>query len=184
MEKKYLFKSERLGFREWTQEDVPEFSKLNSDLEVMKYFPKTLVLSETIFFMERLQAHFSKNGFCYFATDELATNEFIGFIGLASQNFKSPFTPAIDIGWRLKKESWGKGYATEGAKKCLEYAFNELKIDKVIATCTLQNKKSENVMKKIGMKKLSAFKHPKLSSHPEHENCVCYQIKASRWQVL
>ena len=57
-------------------------------------------------------------------------------------------TPMIDIGWRLSKQYWGKGYATEGAKRCLDYAFNDLKIPKISATCPVINKNSEHVIKK------------------------------------
>ena len=176
MNKKYIFQSERLGFRNWTENDLNEFSKINADKEVMKHFPKTLTKEETEKFIVRLKNHHSKNGFCYFATETLNNNEFIGFIGLAYQEYKTKFTPAVDIGWRLKKNAWGNGYATEGAKRCLKYAFENLNLKSVIATCTIENLKSENVMKKIGMKKIGEFNHPKLKDFPEYEKCLCYEI--------
>ncbi len=173
----YFFKSERLGFRNWMDSDLDEFAKLNSDLEVMEHFPKTLTKEETEKFIKRLKAHYTENGYSYFAIEILNTGEFIGFIGLAFKDYKSDFTPAVDIGWRLKKSAWGKGFATEGAKKCLELAFNELNLDKVISTCTERNYKSENVMKKIGMKKVGEFKHPQLKDYPDYEKCLCYEIR-------
>jgi len=173
----YLFTSERLGFRNWTANDLKEFSEINADLEVMKHFPNTLSENETRDFIQRLIDHFNKRGHTYFATEILETGEFIGFIGLAYQTYEADFNPATDIGWRLKKTAWRKGYATEGAKKCLEYAFNKLNIDRIISTCTLNNKNSENVMKKIGMIKQGVFKHPKLKDYPTYEECVWYEIK-------
>lgn len=173
---KYLFKSERLGFRNWTNEDVVEFSKLNADEAVMEHFPKTLSKKEVEELIERLKSHFAENGFTYYATEILETGEFIGMIGLAFQKYQTAFTPAIDIGWRLKRSAWGKGYATEGAKRCLEYAFNELDMNKIIAVCTIKNQKSENVMKKIGMTKIGEFNHPELMNHPEYEKHFCYEI--------
>ena len=140
--KKYLFKSKRLGFRNWMDEDLQEFAKLNADSEVMEHFPETLNKKETKAFIQRLQLHFDKNGYNYFAIEVLETGEFIGFIGLALQNYKTDFNPATDIGWRLKKSSWDKGYATEGAKRCLEYAFIDLNLKKVISTCTENNTNS------------------------------------------
>ena len=172
----YIFKSERLGFRKWSDSDLEEFFALNSDEEVMEHFPKTLSKKEVEEFIERLSAQFDKNGYTYFATEVLESKEFIGMIGIAFQEYETQFTPAIDIGWRLKKDAWGNGYATEGAKRCLQYAFNELGIDKIIAVCPVNNVKSENVMKKIGMRKIGEFKHPKLKEYPEHEQCVCYEI--------
>lgn len=177
MEKDYFFKSERLGFRNWVKEDLPTLAKLNADLEVMEHFPKPLTKKETATFIVRLQDHYKKHGYNYFATEVLKTGELIGFIGLAYQDYKTDFTPATDIGWRLKKSAWGNGYATEGAKRCLNFAFQELNLDQIISVCTKKNTKSENVMKKIGMKKVGEFKHPKLKEYPNYEICTCYEIK-------
>ena len=173
---KYLFKSERLGFRKWSNEDLEEFAKLNSDKEVMEHFPKILSRKEVQDLIDALKNHFSKNGFTYYATEVLETKEFIGMIGLAFQEYETQYTPAIDIGWRLKKAAWGKGYATEGAKRCLEYGFKELGIKKIISVCTINNRKSENVMKKIGMTKIGQFNHPELVKYPEYKRHFCYEI--------
>ncbi|MEN8251411.1 MAG: GNAT family N-acetyltransferase [Bacteroidota bacterium] len=176
MKGKYIFKSSRLGFRKWTNNDVVEFAELNADEEVMEHFPKTLSHQETIELVEQLKQQFNDNGFTYFATEILETNEFIGMIGLAFQEYETNFTPAIDIGWRLKRTAWGKGYATEGAKRCIDYAFDELEIDKIISVCTINNKKSENVMKKAGMSIKGKFNHPELINHPKFEEHFCYEI--------
>ncbi|GAA4296758.1 GNAT family N-acetyltransferase [Aestuariibaculum suncheonense] len=177
----YIFTSRRLGFRNWMTSDLNEFAKMNADKEVMKHFPKTLTTNETSAFIERLQNHFITHGFNYFAVEILETGEFIGFIGLANKIFESNFTPAVDIGWRLKKSAWGRGYATEGAKRCLKFAFDDLDLDRIIATCTKQNVNSEQVMKKIGMKKIAEFKHPELKAYPEYEVCLCYEVAKSEW---
>ena len=174
---KYIFKSKRLGFRNWTKEDLNSFAEMNEDADVMEYFPKKLTKQETEEFIYRLLKHYNKHGYNYFATEILNSGEFIGFIGLAYQNYKTEFTPATDIGWRLKKSAWNKGYATEGAKRCLKFAFMDLNIEKVISTCSQNNIKSENVMKKIGMIKKGEFNHPKLKNHPSIEKYVCYEIK-------
>lgn len=177
MENKYLFKSERLGFRNWRDEDLEEFASLNADPEVMEHFPKALTKQETFDFIKRLQKHFEEKGYNYFATETLETGELIGFIGLAYQDYETEFTPAVDIGWRLKRSSWGKGYATEGAKRCLEYAFDDLKLDRVVSVCVLDNVNSEKVMNKIGMVKKGTFIHPKLKEYPALEECVWYEIQ-------
>jgi len=181
LNKEYIFKSERLGFRNWKKSDLSEFAKINADVEVMKHFPQTLTKIETSDFIDRLQKHYEKNGYNYFATEILKTGELIGFIGLAYQDLKTDFTPAVDIGWRLKKSAWGKGYASEGAKKCLDYAFNDLNLDKIISICTENNTRSENVMKKTGMKKIGEFKHPKLKKYPKYEKCICYKMDKNVW---
>lgn len=156
---------------------MKEFTELNSNQEVMKYFPKILSKKEVVKLMKNLQLHLIENGFTYYATEVLDTKEFIGMIGLACQNYKSIYTPAIDIGWRLKKSAWGKGYATEGAKRCLQFGFNELKIEKIISLCTLNNRKSEHVMKKIGMIRKGIFNHPELVDYPDYKAHLCYEIR-------
>ncbi len=176
MKNKYIFQSERLGFRNWSYQDLDEFAAMNADEEVMKHFPNSLNRAESKEFIDRLLAHYDKWGFNYFAVELLDSGELIGFIGLAYQSYESEFTPSVDLGWRLKKNAWGKGYATEGAKSCMQFAFNELNINRLIATCTQKNIISEKVMQKIGMQKQSNFKHPKLKEFPEYEDCICYEI--------
>ncbi|MDP8162982.1 GNAT family N-acetyltransferase [Pasteurella skyensis] len=173
----YIFKSERLGFRNWSENDLEKLYEINSDVSVMEFFPSILSKNKTLEFIENMKKQFIKNKFCYFAVETLEKNEFIGFIGLNEQNYDSDFTPCIDIGWRLSKKYWNKGYATEGAKKCLEYAFEELGIKNIKSVCPKVNTKSENVMKKIGMKKIKEFNHPLLEQYKKIENCVLYEIE-------
>lgn len=173
----YIFTSERLGFRNWTLDDLDVYAQMGADQDVMEHFPKTLTREEAAKGIERFRQHFDAKGYTYFAAEILETGELIGFVGLAYQEYKTEFTPATDIGWRLKKSAWGNGYATEGARRCIHYAFNDLKLDHVVSVCTLQNHKSENVMKKIGMKRMGTFLHPKLKAYPEHERCVWYKIE-------
>uniref|UniRef100_UPI00404A6402 GNAT family N-acetyltransferase n=1 Tax=Gelidibacter sp. TaxID=2018083 RepID=UPI00404A6402 len=173
----YIFKSERLGFRNWNENDKPKMGKINSDPKVMEHFPAIPTQKQTNEFIDRMKTQFSKNGFCYFAVDRLDSNEFIGFIGIAEQNFESDFTPCVDIGWRLAQTEWGKGFTTEGAKKCLEFAFNEIGLENIKSICPETNDKSEKVMKKIGMKKTKSFNHPLLSEYKELEKCVLYEIE-------
>lgn len=172
----YLFTSPRLGFRLWRTEDLDDFFQLNADKAVMEHFPKTLNINEVKNLIEKLQEHHIKHGFTYYATEIKATGEFIGMIGLAYREYPSPFTPAVDIGWRLKKSAWGQGYATEGAECCLAYGFKELNLKQIIAVCPEVNQRSENVMQKIGMKKIGVFDHPKLLDHFRLKKHLCYQV--------
>jgi RimJ/RimL family protein N-acetyltransferase len=172
----HLFQSPRLGFRNWSEKDLDEFAAMNADPEVMKHFPKTLTREESDIALNKFQNLFEEKGYTYYAIDLLETGEFIGFIGLADKDFESDFTPAVDIGWRLKKSAWGKGLATEGALKCLEYGFKNLGLHTVISICPIVNTGSENVMKKIGMQKKKIFMHPQLGDFPALQKCVLYQI--------
>lgn len=174
--KKYLFKTARLGFREWRENDVEPLVDINSDEEVMAFFPKKPSLEDTRNFVKRMQSSYQRKGFCYFAVDAIEKEEFIGFIGFAEKTFPSDFTPAIDIGWRLKRNVWNRGLATEGAKACLDYGFNHLTLTEIIAITPLLNIQSQRVMEKIGMKKVKNFEHPDLSLYPNLRNCVLFSI--------
>lgn len=178
MNKEYIFRSTRLGFRNWMQDDVLPMSRINADPVVMEFFPGTKTMEETQAFVERMQKQFDEKGFCYFAVDRLDTGVFIGFVGISEQTFESDFTPCVDIGWRLSTEQWGNGFATEGAKRCLEYAFNELNLQTIVSVCPVVNKRSAAVMQKIGMQEIRTFDHPLLTHDAWLKNCVLYQIFA------
>lgn len=174
--KNYIFTSERLGFRNWIEDDIKKMAYLNNNPNVMAFFPSIPSFEETKAFVERMQQQFSENNNCYFTVDLLEKNVFIGFIGLSNKDFKSDFTPCIDIGWRLSEKYWYKGYATEGAKACLEFGFKQLKMKQIVAIAPKINLNSEKVMKKIGMKKLKDFNHPLLVNDNLLRECVLYTI--------
>ena len=174
----YLFTSPRLGFREWKISDLDPMAEICTDKEVMEFFPNPLSKEQTVDFITTRQRKFAKNGFCYYAVEILETTEFIGFIGLSKQEYNAGFeTPFIDIGWRLSKSTWNNGYATEGAKRCLKYAFETLKLKTVYAIATANNDKSMRVMEKIGMKNHSAFNHPLIADDSNLKECVAYKIE-------
>lgn len=172
----YIFTSERLGFREWYPEDLPKMAEINSDPRVMEFFPSVQSAKETKEFINRMQDSLMDKGYCYYAVDRLDRQELIGFIGLMDKTFEAEFTPCVDIGWRLSANAWKQGFATEGARRCLKYAFNDLHIEKIYSMAPAVNTKSEHVMKKIGMKKLSNFIHPMVESNERLRDCVLYEI--------
>tara|TARA_R100000306_G_scaffold48569_1_gene45982 strand:+ start:169 stop:702 length:534 start_codon:yes stop_codon:yes gene_type:complete len=170
----YLLKTKRLGLRNWTQSDIAPFVAMGKDPEVMRYFPSVLTKQESVAFIERIQEHFILHGFCYFAVDVLETGEFIGFTGMLHQNFSSPYTPNVDLGWRLKKSAWSQGYATEAANACIEAAFTTFGLAKVVAFAPSSNVASQRIMEKIGMRYLGDFQHPKLRDDPRFSHCVAF----------
>ncbi len=180
----YLFKSTRLGFRNWEPSDIDVMSEINGCVEVMKFFPKTQSKIETLSFMKRMMAMLEERRYCYFAVDELNSYKLIGFIGLAYQDYKADFTPCVDIGWRLHKLHWNKGYATEGAQACLNYGFKNLNLNKIYSVATKNNLPSINVMKKIGMSYLEDFEHSKLLDYPDLKLCSLYSIDANTFFAL
>ncbi len=176
--KKYLFKSERLGFRNWIASDKEPYAIMNADKEVMEFFPNIKTKEESFDQIIRFQKHYKDNGFTFFAVDILETKEFIGFIGIINTSFEAYFTPCVEIGWRLQKKYWGFGYATEGAKRCIKYGFNELNFKEIVSITPLKNTKSEKVMQKIGMQKHGTFEHPQIEDGHWLKTELLYKIKA------
>jgi RimJ/RimL family protein N-acetyltransferase len=175
----YLFQSARLGFRNWVEEDIEPLVTINADPEVMQYFPGVQDRAATTNFVSRMQKQFNKKGYTYFACELLETKGFIGFIGLADQDFVSPWTPFTDIGWRLDKNYWYMGLATEGAQQVLNFGFKRVNLSTIYSVAPLINQASIHVMEKIGMKKIGQFAHPKLIDFPELAQCVVYKCESS-----
>lgn len=175
----YLFTSDRLGFRPWSLADIPAMHTINSDPQVMRFFPSLPSLEQTTNFVERMQGQQERNGYCYFATERLEDGQLVGFIGLAEQTYEADFTPCVDIGWRLAQSAWGKGYATEGALRCLDYGFQEQGLKHILSVAPKVNTPSIKVMQKIGMSWVNNFQHPALEDFPELAECVLYEIKST-----
>lgn len=180
--KKYLLTTPRLGLRTWLPSDLVPFAEINANEEVMRFFPKKLNREKSAQLMEKYRTQMEKYGHCYFATDRLDTGEFIGFIGLAHQNYEAPFCPCTDIGWRLHPSAWGNGFATEGAKACLEFAFEKLGKKEIYAVAPSVNLPSIRVMKKIGMTFEGTFEHPRLLGNERLRNCMIYKIELKVWK--
>ncbi len=172
----YIFTSERLGFRDWKNTDLSLLFEMNTNEEVMQYFPTKQSKQQCEDFITRMQNQLKKLNFCYFAVELITTKEFIGFIGLNEQTYEADFNPSIDIGWRLLPKFWGKGYATEGAKACLTYGFDHLKLKEIVSVAPVINTPSIAVMEKIGMQKVKDFNHPYLTEYPTLEKCVLYNL--------
>lgn len=179
MKNKYLFQSARLGFRTWQEKDLLPMAALNADPAVMEFFPSTQSLEDTRAFVKRVHTHFKEYGFGWYAVDLLDNQEFIGFIGMAWNKMEADFTPCAEIGWRLKKAAWGKGYATEGAKRCIAYGFTDLQFKEIYSFTATINKRSERVMQKIGMQKVGIFEHPKIAMGDVLRPHVLYRIASS-----
>lgn len=162
----------RLQLRDWEEADLAPFSELNADREVMRYFPKTLSGEETAALHETIVSEIKQCGYGLYAVEVKESKEFIGFIGFHEATFAADFTPCIEIGWRLKKAAWGKGYATEGAKACLQYGFDKLGFSDVYSFTAEINTPSRNVMIKAGMDFVKTFNHPRV----EESSPLCKHV--------
>lgn len=170
----------RLRLRQWQQSDRAALARMNQDAEVMRHFPAMLSEPESDALAQRCSDLIEARGWGFWAAQDKATGSFIGFIGLHVPAAALPFSPCVEIGWRLAAAWWGKGLATEGARAALAFAFEELRLPEVVSFTALSNTRSERVMQRLGMRRDEAtFLHPALpEGHSLREHCL---YRASAW---
>ncbi len=141
----------------------------------MEHFPTPLTRAQSGALIERIEAGFEANGFGLWALELRATGEFVGFAGLAVPEFEAHFTPAVEVGWRLARSAWGKGYATEAGRAALSFGFAQLGLSEVVSFTTVANLRSRAVMERLGMTHDPAddFEHPSLPpGHPQRSHVL------------
>ena len=166
----------RLILRDWQDSDLLPFTEMNADPKVMEYFVKPLTAEESSAFFLRIRNELADFGYGAYAVERKTDGKFLGFTGLHRIPFEADFTPGIEIAWRLSREAWGNGYATEAAAACLEYADKRLGLREIYAFTTLQNRRSERVMQKTGMQRIGIFDHPLLDTRHPLRKHVLYKI--------
>ena len=198
-EEVFMLETDRLLLRGWHESDLPEWVAMNADEDVRRYFPDLLTPEVAIERAVEYQEELVTNGFGLWAVETreaiayldsdnrpnlLPPSSFIGFIGIHKMDTDIPAlddgTPvSYEICWRLAKEAWGQGLATEGAQAARDYAFGIERFPILGSYTTAENAPSRRVMEKVGLRLAVEFTHPAL---PEgYENCVLYSMKMSDW---
>ncbi len=180
----YIIESERLGFRLWKDEDRAPFAKMNADPQVMKYFPSVLTKEQSDQFVDRITKHFQHCGFGLWAVETKDARDFIGFIGFYTATFEAAFTPCVEIGWRLSNRFWNKGYASEGASRCLHYGFDVLDLDEIYSFTSTLNKASIRVMQKIQLREHDHFDHPNIACGNPLRPHILYKTDKEEFQRM
>lgn len=175
-------RTERLLLRRWREEDRGPFAMLNADPAVMEFFPAPLGRAESDELFERIEAGFERHGFGLWALELLESGEFLGFTGLAVPPFEAHFTPAVEVGWRLARPAWGRGYATEAGRAALAHGFGALGLEQVVSMTTVRNRRSRAVMERLGMTRDPAedFEYPNLPPGDPLRPHVLYRLRASQ----
>jgi RimJ/RimL family protein N-acetyltransferase len=171
--------TDRLILRAWCDADREAFAAMNADPEVMRYFPSTLTREESDRQIDRIVERTASRGFGFWAVEMPGVAEFAGFIGLSVPGFEAPFTPCVEIGWRLARAFWNQGYATEGARASLRYGFETLGVTEIVAFTAVGNAPSRRVMDKIGMTRdpEGDFDHPLVPVGHPHRRQVLYRVR-------
>lgn len=173
--------TERVILRRWRESDREPFARLNANVRVMEYMPHVLSREESDALADRIEGHFRQHGFGLCAVEDRSDGSFIGFIGLSVPTFHAPFTPCVEVGWRLAAEYWGQGLATEGARAIVRNGFETLGLEELVSFTVPTNTKSLRVMEKLGMAHDPSddFDHPRLpQGHPLRRH-VLYRPRRS-----
>jgi RimJ/RimL family protein N-acetyltransferase len=181
----YELATSRLTLRRWRTGDRLAFARLNADPEVMEFLPSVLNREESDALVERFEDEHSRRGFCPWSVEEQESGAFIGFVGLHEVPDELAFAPAIEIGWRLAREFWGRGYATEAAASSLGFAFEQLNVDEVVSMTSELNERSRRVMERLGMHRdpHDDFEHPKLPEGHRLRAHVLYRLTSKEWEA-
>lgn len=174
-----MVETERLLLRAWRDDDREPFAALNADFEVMEHFPAPLTRRESDALIERIRHHFDAHGYGLWALEVRESGDFVGFTGLVHQSFPAHFTPAVEVGWRLDRNVWGQGYATEAARAALEHGFGAVGLDEIVSMTAVGNTRSRRVMERLGMTRDPAddFDHPNIAEASPLRRHVLYRIR-------
>jgi RimJ/RimL family protein N-acetyltransferase len=179
-------RTERLLLRDWRDADRAPFATMNADPAVMEHFPGTLDRAASDEQVDRILAHWAAQGFGLWALERLEDGAFLGFTGLYRPKFEAHFTPAVEVGWRLARDAWGRGYATEAARAALRFGFEAVGLEAIVSFTVPAHVRSRAVMERLGMHRDPAddFDHPRLPlGHPLRRH-VLYRLSRVEWQRL
>lgn len=178
-------RTSRLLLRGWRVADRRPFAALNADPQVMEHFPAPLTRAESDSLVDRIVAGFAESGWGFWAVQTAPGGEFIGFVGLNPiQPGRLPLrADGPEVGWRLARRFWGRGYASEAAAEALRYGFEVLELPEIVSFTATTNRRSQAVMQRIGMDRdpLDDFDHPALAEgHPLRRH-VLYRLPRDQW---
>lgn len=179
-------RTERVRLRQWTKADFEPFAAMNCDPQVMRHFPALLSREQSDAHASRIRALIEERGWGFWAADSLLDSQapqFIGFVGLHVPIAELPFSPCVEIGWRLARPFWGKGLATEAAQLAMRAVFELLQLPEIVSFTARENLRSRGVMQRLGMHTNveDNFDHPAVpEGHPVRPHCL-YRITRDEW---
>jgi RimJ/RimL family protein N-acetyltransferase len=179
MDGEVRLRTEHLVLRRWRPADREPFAALNSDPEVMEHLHGLMSREESDSFVDRIEADWRDRDFGLWAVEVPDEADLIGYVGLAVH----PFMPTPEIGWRLARPFWGRGFATEGARAVLADGFDRLGLTEIVSFTIPDNVRSTRVMERLGMTHdpNDDFDHPRFPPGHRLSRHVLYRIDRERW---
>ena len=180
-----MIRTERLLLRRWLDADRAPFAEMNGDPAVREHFQGTMTADESDAFIERIEAHWDEHGWGLWAVEVPGIAPFIGFVGLWPADYVTG-APMVEVGWRLARDHWGRGYASEAAREALRFGFEQVGLAEIVSFTVPQNERSTGVMERIGLIRDPAgdFDHPRVDpvAYPHLVRHVMYRLDRDRWR--
>jgi RimJ/RimL family protein N-acetyltransferase len=169
---------EQVTLRQSRDSDLEQYAAMNADAEVMRYFPSLLTYEQSNSSLVRQRTLIEQRGWGLWALD--VDGAFAGFTGLGIPSFEAPFMPCVEVGWRLRREYWGRGIAYRGALRALEYGFSILKLPEIVSFTAAVNAPSRRLMDRLGFVRdvTSDFDHPSIPEGHQLRRHVLYRKQA------
>jgi RimJ/RimL family protein N-acetyltransferase len=179
-----VIRTERLLLRLWRDDDKPPYAALNADPQVRQYLQGTITRERSDAFVDAIAEHWRRHGWGLWAVEVPGIASFVGHIGLWPADFGG--RSMVEVGWRLAREHWGRGYATEGARAALRFGFETVGLPEIVSFTVPQNVRSLRVMERIGLVRDPAgdFDHPHVDreGYPELVRHVLYRLSRAHWE--
>jgi RimJ/RimL family protein N-acetyltransferase len=174
-----VIRTRRLLLRRWRPQDRVPWAALNADPEVMAHFPSLLSRGQSDALVDAAEEHHERHGFGMWAVE--APEGLVGWCGLQVPPAAVPAGAPVEVGWRLARSAWGRGYATEAGTACLEHAFDVLGLPAVASFTAVVNTRSQAVMQRLAMPRTGTFDHPALPEGHRLRPHVLHRADAAAW---
>lgn len=171
----------RLRLRPWRDADLLPFARLNADPWVMRHMPARLAREESDALAARFRAHHAEHGWGFWVVEPVGGPSFAGTVGLQHVPWQAPFTPAVEIGWRIVPALQRQGLAEAAARLALGVAFASLGLDRVVSFTVPKNEPSWRLMEKLGMREGPGFDHPALPEEHRLRRHLLYTLDRTDW---
>ena len=174
-----MIKTTRLHLLPMGPAHLADLAEMNADPDVMVHFPDVMTRAQSEAHLGRIQAHWETHDFGLFALIRKADHAFLGFTGLTRPGYETPFTPCVEVGWRMHRAAWGMGYAHEAATACLHWGFTTLGLPEIVSFTARENTRSIALMRRLGMQTAPAddFEHPMLAKGHRLSWHVLYRLQ-------
>jgi RimJ/RimL family protein N-acetyltransferase len=179
-----MIETARLILRPWRDSDLPLFAEQNADPVVMRYLVGPLTRAQSDDYVAQAVRHLAKTGYCKWAIEAPGVARFIGAVGLSRVKFNASFTPAVEVAWRLHRNYWGFGYATEAARAAIDDGFARIGLQEIVAITVLGNIASQRVMERLGMTRTIEFDHPLVAEDSPLRRHILYRLARASWSAV